>query len=192
MIGEKLGHVFDKPLEGLARKIPISPNSLTIIGFVVTLGASIVLVTDLFLGGMLILLGALFDVLDGVVARATHRVTRFGAFLDSVLDRYSDALMFLAIAFNLLRNSNRIGAGLAVVALVGAFLVSYVRARAEGLGVECKVGLMERPERIILLVFGLLSGMIMPVLWILTVLNHVTAAQRIYYVRNLSSSDTNR
>lgn len=185
MIGEKLGHFFDKPLGGVARRIPLNPNVLTIAGFIVTLGASAVLVFHMRWGGTLVLLGAFFDVLDGVVARANDKVTPFGAFLDSVLDRYSDACIFLSVSLNLYRNNNLIGAVLALGVLVGAVLVSYVRARAEGLGIDCKVGLMERPERILLAVFGTVSGLIMPVLWILAVLTHVTVAQRIFHVRKI-------
>ncbi|MGC2062691.1 MAG: CDP-alcohol phosphatidyltransferase family protein [Thermodesulfovibrionales bacterium] len=169
----------------MARRIPLNPNVLTIAGFIVTLGASAVLVFHMRWGGTLVLLGAFFDVLDGVVARANDKVTPFGAFLDSVLDRYSDACIFLSVSLNLYRNNNLIGAVLALGVLVGAVLVSYVRARAEGLGIDCKVGLMERPERILLAVFGTVSGLIMPVLWILAVLTHVTVAQRIFHVRKI-------
>lgn len=184
MIGERFGHVFDRPLEGLATRITVNPNTLTLIGFLVTVAASAVLVKDLFLGGILILAGAFFDILDGVVARANMKSTPFGAFLDSVLDRYSDAAMFLGLSVNLFMGGNNTGALLAVIVLSGAFLISYARARAEGLGWTCKVGLMERPERIVLLVFGAISGFIMPVLWLMAVLTHLTAVQRIYHVRH--------
>jgi phosphatidylglycerophosphate synthase len=183
MIGEKLGHFFDKPLWGVAARIPLSPNVLTIAGFAVTLGASAVLVFHMRWGGALVLLGAFFDILDGVVARANGKVTPFGAFLDSVLDRYSDAFIFLSVSLNLYRSYNPVGAVLSIGVFVGAVLVSYVRARAEGLGIDCKVGLMERPERIVLIVFGAVSGLIMPVLWVLVVLTHLTVAQRILHVR---------
>ncbi|MBA4372092.1 MAG: CDP-alcohol phosphatidyltransferase family protein [Thermodesulfovibrio sp.] len=186
MIGEKLGHVFDKPLGGVAAGITLNPNVLTIAGFFVTFAASVVLVFDMRWGGMLVLLGAFFDILDGVVARVNNKATLYGAFLDSVLDRYSDAFIFLSVSLNLYLDNNLPGAALALSILVGALLVSYVRARAEGLGVDCKVGLMERPERILLIVFGALSGLVMPVLWILAVLTHVTVMQRILHVRKAS------
>lgn len=183
MIGEKFGHLFDKPLGGLAGRIPLSPNLLSIAGLFITFGASAVLVFDMQWGGALVLLGAFFDVLDGVVARTNRKSTPFGAFLDSVLDRYSDAFIFLAVSLNLYRNNNLTGTVLAIGALVGAVLVSYVRARAEGLGIDCKVGIMERPERVLLAVFGTISGMIMPALWVLAILTHVTVMQRIFHVR---------
>ncbi len=182
MFGEKLGHVFDKPLRPIASKIPFTPNTLTVIGFIITLFASYMLTFDLLIGGILILAGGVFDILDGVVARIHNKSSKFGAFLDSVLDRYSDAFILLAIAWNLWRNDNATGALLCFGILVGAFLISYTRARAEGLGEECKHGLMERPERIILIAFGAITGFIMPVLWIMLLLTHFTVFQRIYHV----------
>ncbi|MBI5101604.1 MAG: CDP-alcohol phosphatidyltransferase family protein [Nitrospirae bacterium] len=186
MLGEKFGHFIDKPLSGLARRITCSPNSLTVTGFIITIFASFVLVSDLFIGGILILIGGAFDIMDGVVARVSDRTSSFGAFLDSVLDRYSDAAMFLGVSFYYLKRGNIYGVCLGLAVLIGAFLISYARARAEGLGIGCKVGVMERPERMIVLVTGLLTGMLIPVLWLLLVLTHYTAVQRIMHVRNNS------
>jgi phosphatidylglycerophosphate synthase len=187
MLGEKLGHVFDKPLEGIARNIPFNPNALTITGFVVTVIASFVLISNLPFGGFLVLLGGLFDVLDGVVARVNGKSSRFGAFLDSVLDRYSDAFVLLAIAWNFLNTGNYSGVAPCLGTLVGAFLISYARARAEGLGENCGHGLMERAERLLLISFGAITGWINAVLWILVVLTHFTVMQRIYYVQRAMS-----
>jgi len=187
MLSEKLGHALDKPLEKLARKIPFSPNSLSITGFIITLFACYILSFDLLWGGVLILVGALFDILDGVVARTHNRMTRFGAFLDSVLDRYSDAFMLLAIAYYMGKISNATGVMLSLGTLLGSFLISYSRARAEGIGEECKYGIMERPERLILLSIGSISGFIIPILWALVVLTHFTVMQRIYYVWNATN-----
>lgn len=182
MISDKLGHVFDRLLSAVARKIRFSPNALSIIGFILTLIASLVLTTNLRLGGILVLVGGLFDILDGVVARVNNKSSSFGAFLDSILDRYSDAFIILAVAWNLGNNDNQTGVILCLGILIGAFLISYSRARAEGLGKKCTSGLMERPERIILISFGAVSGYLMPVLWILLILTHVTVFQRIHYV----------
>lgn len=191
MLGEKLGHIFDKPLGGVAKNIPLSPNVLTITGFIVTIFAALVLGTDLFWGGIMVLAGAGFDILDGVVARVNRKSTKFGAFLDSVLDRYSDALILLAVAWNFLQNELLTGVALCLMALVGAFLVSYTRARAEGLGQNCKVGLMERPERLILISAGSISGLMVPALWVLAVLTHVTVLQRVYFVwKSLPDTDS--
>lgn len=182
MIGEKFGHAFDRPLEHLAKNITITPNTITIAGFVVTVIAAIILTNNLFLGGIMVLAGGAFDILDGVVARVNRKNSRFGAFLDSVLDRYSDAMILLAIAWNLLGSKNTSGLVLCLGTLVGSFLISYSRARAEGLGEDCKYGLLERPDRLILISFGAVTGFIMPVLWVLVVLTHFTVVQRIYYV----------
>ncbi len=182
MIGEKFGHVFDKPLEGIARRIPFHPNTITAAGFLLTLCASAVLVSDLTLGGLLVLGASFFDVLDGVVARTNLKQSAFGAFLDSVLDRYCDAFIILAVGLNLLAAGNRTGFVLSFISLVGSFLVSYTRARAEGLGFECGSGFLERPERVVLISLGAISGLIVPALWILAVFTQFTAAQRIYRV----------
>jgi archaetidylinositol phosphate synthase len=186
MIGGKFGHVFDRPLEKIARMIPLDPNTLTVTGFAITIVACATLVSNLQLGGILVLAGGVFDVLDGVVARVNGKSSRFGAFLDSILDRYSDALILLAIAWNLGKQANYPGVALCLVTLVGAFLISYSRARAEGLGENCKYGLMERPERVVLISLGAITGHIVPVLWMLVVLTHFTVIQRIYYVWRLT------
>ena len=187
MLSEKFGHALDKPLEKMARKIPVSPNSLSITGFIITVFACYILSFDLLSGGVLILVGALFDVLDGIVARTQNKMTRFGAFLDSVLDRYSDAFILLAIAYNMGNVSNATGVMLSMGSLLGSFLISYSRARAEGIGEECKYGIMERPERLILLSIGAISGFIIPALWALVVLTNFTVMQRIYYVWNATN-----
>lgn len=182
MLSGNLGHFLDKPLSSLAKKINVNPNVVTIIGFLVTTGAAITIPIDLFLGGILILLGGAFDMLDGIIARVNSRTSKFGAFLDSVLDRYSDAFLFLGLSGYFYRSGSSEGIILSLGTMIGALLISYTRARAEGLGQECHVGLMERPERIILMAFGALTGLVLPVLWILIVLTHVTVFQRIYHV----------
>jgi len=181
MLSAKLGHFLDIPLRPLAEKIPFSPNSLTIIGFLITVLAAFIIPYNIRLGGIVILVGGLFDMFDGIVARTRGKTTRFGAFLDSVLDRYSDAALFLAVAWYLAEKGNHTGAFLSLGTLVGAFLISYARARAEGIGESCHTGIMERPERIILLIFATLTGWIMPVLWIMLVLTHITVIQRIFH-----------
>lgn len=182
MLSAKLGHIFDTPLRSFAQKIPVSPNTLSVIGFLITIGASFAIFHNLAIGGILILIGSMFDMLDGIVARTTGKVTRFGAFLDSVLDRYSDAFLLLAIAWYLAGRDSHTGAFLSIGTLVGAFLISYTRARAEGIGESCQNGILERPERIILLIFATLTGWLVPVLWIMFILTHVTVIQRIYHV----------
>ena len=187
MLSAKLGHFLDTPLRPVAKRIPFSPNILTIIGFLITVLAAFIIPYNIRLGGVVILIGGLFDMLDGIVARVGGKTTKFGAFLDSVLDRYSDAAIFLAVAWHLAERGDHTGAFLSLGTLVGAFLISYTRARAEGLGESCHTGIMERPERIILLIFAALTGWITPVLWIMLVLTHITVVQRIYHVRRKMS-----
>jgi phosphatidylglycerophosphate synthase len=188
LIGARLGNFLDKPLSPLVKKINVNPNTLTIAGFALTTLAALVIARHLLLGGILVLLGGVLDMLDGIVARTNGKVTEFGAFLDSVLDRYADAFLFLGLAWYLASKGDHAGAFLSLATLIGAYLVSYTRARAEGLGRECKTGIMERPERIVLLAFGAISGWITPVLWVMFVLTHLTVFQRIYHVRKSMNS----
>jgi len=181
MLSKKLGRRLERPLLRLALLVPFTPNTVTLSGFVLTIVSCIVLSFNLEIGGILILLSGFFDMLDGAVARAKGMVTSYGAFLDSVLDRYADAAMLLAVLWNMVTQENTAGMLLSLVSLVGSFLTSYARARAEGLGVSCNRGLLERPERIVLLAIGTITGYIIPVLWIMSVLTHITVMQRILH-----------
>ena len=178
MISHKLGHLLDAPLTPLAKKIAVHPNTFTVAGFLITTIAALVIPVNLRLGGLLILLGGICDMFDGVLARVNGKSTAFGAFLDSLLDRYADSFLFLSLAWYLAGKGDHTGAILSIGAMVGALLVSYARARGEGLGIDARAGLMERPERIILLVFATLTGWLVPVLWILFILTQVTVIQR--------------
>ncbi len=182
MFGDKFGHFLDRPLSSITKRVPFSPNTLTVIGFLITVFAALILPYHLRLGGILILVGGAFDMLDGIVARTTGKATKFGAFLDSVLDRFSDAVLFLAVAWYFAQADNYTGALVCLGTLIGAFLISYIRARAEGLGESCHTGLMERPERVVLLAFGAITGWILPVMWIMLVLTYMTVMQRVYHV----------
>jgi CDP-diacylglycerol---glycerol-3-phosphate 3-phosphatidyltransferase len=151
-------------------KIGLTPNVITSIGFVLNLGVAVIFIIgaeegnrgDLsYIGwaGALILFAGLFDMLDGQVARLGNMKSTFGALYDSVIDRYSELIMFLGICYYLVAHHYFLSSILAFVALIGSMMVSYVRARAEGLGVECKGGLMQRPERIVTLgLFAILCG----------------------------------
>jgi len=182
VLSARLGHFLDKPLGPFAKKIAIHPNVLTVAGFVITVMAALVIPVHLRLGGVLILLGGICDLGDGILARTNDRMSKFGAFLDSLLDRYSDSFLFLSIAWYFGRMGNFMGASLSIGAMVGAFLVSYARARGEGLGIQSQVGIMERPERIILLIIATLTGWLTPVLWVMCILTHITVIQRAYVV----------
>lgn len=185
MISARLGHLLDKPLAPVAKRIPLNPNVLTVVGFAITTVAALCIPFNLRTGGALILLGGLFDMLDGIVARTNGKDTKFGALLDSTLDRYSDSFLFLAIAWYFFEKNDLAGVLLTIGSLVGALLVSYVRARAEGLGVECQVGLIERPERVVLLALGCLTGWLLPVIAVVFILGHVTVLQRIFHVHKM-------
>jgi phosphatidylglycerophosphate synthase len=191
MLEKKYKHLYEARMQSIAEKIYISPNALTAAGFIITLIASVTIAHNLFWGGVLILAGGFFDMLDGAVARAHNKSSEFGAFLDSVLDRYADAFIFLGFAAHFFSVQSTTGIWLSLGTMVGALLISYTRARAEGLGKECKVGLMERPERIMLLALAAITGWVQPVMGILFVLTHGTAIQRIYHVWKLINESSN-
>jgi len=161
----------------------ISPNLVTGLGFCITIAAATLIVQGQFLAaGCILVISGLFDALDGTLARVAGRISRYGAFLDSTLDRYSEAILFLAVVIYYSNQGSRIEVILAFCAMIGSFLVSYTRARAEGVGVSCKVGMFTRAERWITLTLGLLFNQMLLVLWILAILSNLTAIQRIYAV----------
>lgn len=161
----------------------VTPNALTVAGLLLNAGVAAVLATGhLAWGGGLILLAGVFDALDGSLARLTGQQSRFGAFLDSTLDRYSDALVFVGLAWFYLGSGARGEIMLIFAALVGSVMVSYTRARAEGLGLECKGGLLTRFERVLIIAVALIIGWVQPMLVLMAILTNVTAAQRIWHV----------
>ncbi len=161
----------------------LSPNAISFVGFLLNSIVAVVLATGhLTLAGVLLLPVAAFDVLDGAVARATGRTTRFGAFLDSTLDRYEEAVLLVAVLIVYAPLGDALINSAIFAALIGSFMVSYTRARAEGLGMRCEVGIAPRPERIIIMAIGLVFGLIIPALWLLAVLSNLTAVQRMLHV----------
>jgi CDP-diacylglycerol--glycerol-3-phosphate 3-phosphatidyltransferase len=163
----------------------LSPNLLTILGLFINLASGILIATGaLIAGGIVLLFASVFDILDGAVARVTGKVYRYGAFLDSTTDRYAEGFTFMGLLYYYLFNGHHTVEPMLVIAsLTGSLLVSYVRARAQSLGFVCDGGLLARPERVVLIVLGLLFPVILlPVLWVLAVLTNVTAVQRIYFV----------
>ncbi len=186
MISAKLGHVFDKPLSPIAKRINVNPNYLTFSGFLITISAAFIIPYNLKVGGLLVIIGGIFDMLDGVIARTNGRTSDFGAFLDSVLDRFSDAAIFFSLAWYFLKLNNLTGTSISILTMIGALLISYARARAEGIGKKCSVGLLERPERIILVTIGCLTGWILPILWMMLALTYITVIQRVLYVRKIT------
>ena len=161
----------------------VSPNTLTLFGYLLHLPVMYALAFGHFaLGGILLAVASAFDALDGSVAREMGRVTAFGAFFDSVADRFSEATVLLGLLLLYVGQGGRIEPVLIYISLVGSMMVSYTRARAEALGVQCKEGLFTRFERVILLVIGLVVGRVRLVLWALAILTVFTALQRVYHV----------
>ena len=172
------------PIVGTLSKSGITPNALTIINLVLSIFAAYVIATGHFLvSGVLVLFSGLFDLLDGALARFTKQSTKFGAILDSTVDRISEAAVLCGLLIWYLSQ----GAGLEIVliftALIGSFMVSYIRARAEGLGWQCQVGLFTRAERVIVLAIGLLINQTFIALCVVVVFALITALQRLVYLR---------
>lgn len=184
-----IAYYLTQPVAALLTKAPIiTPNVITWFGFLVSLGAAGLIATGhLFAAGVVVLLAGFFDMLDGALARRTNQTTRFGAFLDSTLDRLSEAVLLLSIlVLNLLRDQMTIEVLLVCLALIGSLLVSYIRARAEALGLECQVGLFTRGERVIVLALGLLLSQIdyalVTALSIIVAFSFITATQRVLHI----------
>lgn len=187
MISEMLGIRVRSTTLAVGRalaRLGISANALTVAGLLLNLGVAVVIATgNPRIGGALLLIASAFDMLDGAVARATGNVSPFGGFLDSTLDRYSEAVVFGGVLVYLLGTGDaEVGAMLVFVSTVGALLISYARARAEAAGYKASVGLVARPERVVLLAFCLLIGQPLWALWILAVTTHWTALTRIVHV----------
>ncbi len=180
-IGRGGKYILDKIVK-LLTLLKINPNFITFIGVLISLWAAFEFgYGDLFKGGLVIILAGLFDMLDGEVARVSRSETRFGAFYDSVIDRYSDIIILQGLLVYYARHQMLGYVVLVGVVIMGAVLTSYTRARAESLIPSCKVGFMERPERIVLLIIGGLSNRMEAVLWILAILGNWTVINRIYY-----------
>ena len=168
----------------------ITPNTLTILGFLLNIVTAAIIASDrLLIGGILILVSGLFDMLDGALARASGQSTRFGALLDSTLDRYSEAAILAGLLWVFVQRSANTEILLVFFTIVGSLLISYVRARAEGLGLDCKVGLLTRPERIVILALGLILNQPTAMLWVLALLTNFTALQRLVYVWQKTKDD---
>ncbi len=170
--------VLDPIVRVLART-GITPTMLTTVGFLGNVAAAVCVAQGaLTLGGVLVLLFSALDMLDGALARATGTASRFGALYDSTLDRVSEAVVLFGLCWYAIDLGHREEALLAFVAVVGSLMVSYVRARSEGLGLALKDGLFTRSERVVLTGVALIFGLVRPALWILAVLTVFTAAQR--------------
>lgn len=170
-------------------RLRLRPNHLTILGLGSSLLAALAFAweRERLAGGLLILSG-LFDFFDGSLARLSGQATPFGAFLDSVIDRYSDLVVLLGLVLLFIRVGKFREILLTMVVLVGTVMVSYTKARAQSIGVACEIGLMERPERQICLIAGALFNLLPLALWVLAILVNFTAVQRIVYTRRVARS----
>ena len=160
----------------------VNPNALTSLGLVLNIAAAILFGQGRFFAAGLVMVAAgLFDMVDGRVARLTNRVTPFGAFFDSVIDRYSDMALYMGLLVYYARGERFFYVVLVALVMAGSVMISYARARAESLIPSCKVGFLERPERIVLIIIGALWDRMAPVLWIIAVLSNITVVHRIYH-----------
>lgn len=178
------------PLARLAGRLGVHPNTITLLGLLLHVGVGIVFgLGHLRLGGVLLLLVGPVDALDGLLARALNKQSLFGSFLDSTLDRLSDAALILGLTAHYMRQGASTQVWLLLVSLVAVMTVSYIRARAEAVGLTCKIGLLTRMERVLLV--GILSALGLPgvMAWALATLSMFTMVQRIVHVYLVSRQE---
>jgi CDP-diacylglycerol--glycerol-3-phosphate 3-phosphatidyltransferase len=181
LIGKIFGWMIDRIVRWLALS-RIHPNALTFLGLVINILAAWMFARGKFVGAGLVVVGAgLFDMVDGRVARATDRVTKFGGFFDSVLDRYSDLALFMGLLVYYATINRFFYIVLTAVVMTGSVMVSYSRARAENSIPKCKVGFLERPERVVLIIIGALFNHMAQVLWVIAILSNITVIHRMIY-----------
>lgn len=181
VIGVGCGAIIARIVRWLALS-RIHPNVLTFLGLVINIAAAILFAKGSFRwAGVVVICAGLFDMVDGRVARATDRVTQFGGFFDSVLDRYSDLALYMGLLVYYASINRFFYIVLTAIVMTGSVMVSYVRARAECTIPKCKVGFLERPERVVLIIIGALVNRMAPVLWVIAVLSNLTVAHRMIY-----------
>jgi CDP-diacylglycerol--glycerol-3-phosphate 3-phosphatidyltransferase len=180
-IGLFFGAIIDRIVRWLALS-RIHPNVLTFIGLLINIGAAWLFAIGRFQwAGVVVICAGLFDMVDGRVARATKQVTRFGGFFDSVIDRYSDLGLYMGLLVYYASINRFFYIVLTAIVMTGTVMVSYTRARAENTIPKCKVGFLERPERIVLIILGALTDRMAPVLWVIAVLSNLTVIHRMIY-----------
>jgi CDP-diacylglycerol--glycerol-3-phosphate 3-phosphatidyltransferase len=180
------------PVARVLLRAHVRPNQLTIVGLGVSILAACAIAQGrLRVGALLLTLAGLFDFFDGSLARLANSVSAFGAFLDSVVDRYSDLVVLLGAVLYYERAGDTPGVFVTLVTLMGTIMVSYTKARAQSIGVACEIGLMERPERLIVLIAGATFNLLTAAMVVLAVLTNVTALQRILYTRRAAASREN-
>lgn len=195
-VRKTVGQFLVQPVVRWLVRVPITPNALSWFGFVVTIGAAVLIINGyLFAAGFIVLVAGFFDLLDGALARSTNRITRFGAVLDSTLDRFAEVVLLLGILVLYAKEPSLVGIIVVGFVLAGSLLVSYIRARAEAVGLVCQVGLFTRAERVIVLALGLLLSQIDYVLIIALALiglfSFITVGQRLFYVWRQTKNSAN-
>ena len=177
----KWGATVIQPIALFLARLGLTPNTITILGFLMTAAVAVVLATGRTqLAGVLLIGTLAFDAVDGTLARLMGTTSRFGAFLDSTLDRWAEVVIYAALVWVFLESGQDNGVLLAVAALATSLMVSYTRARAEGAGFQCKEGLLTRFERIVILIAGLIFNQVIWALAIIAILAGFTAVQRIW------------
>ncbi len=180
-----IGVVCGKILYWIVRGLSLSrihPNVLTFIGLLINIYAAVLLASGKFFWAGLVTIGAgLFDMVDGRVARETDRVTRFGAFFDSVIDRYSDLALLMGLLVYYANINRNFYVVLTGIVMTVSIMISYTRSRSENVIPLCKVGFLERPERVVLLIIGALFDKMAPVLWVITVIGNITVIHRMMH-----------
>jgi CDP-diacylglycerol--glycerol-3-phosphate 3-phosphatidyltransferase len=182
--------VITVPIARAVGRLGVHPNTLTVIGMLLQVGVAVVFgLGYIKLGGWLLLIVAPIDALDGALARALGKQSRFGAFLDSTLDRIADAVLILGLTTHYLSQEMYVLVTLLLISLVAAMMVSYIRARAEALGFSCKVGVLTRMERILLIAVLSALGLPFPMAWALATLSVFTVVQRILHIYMISKQE---
>ncbi len=184
-VSQGIGVFFGRIIQGIVTALALSrvhPNVLTFIGLLINIWAAFLFGAGNFRWAGVVVIGAgLFDMVDGRVARETNRVTKFGGFFDSVLDRYSDLALLVGLLVYYASINRFFYVVLTAIVMMGTVMVSYTRARAENTIPRCKVGFLERPERVVLIIVGALANRMAQVLWLLAVLSNITVISRMIY-----------
>jgi CDP-diacylglycerol--glycerol-3-phosphate 3-phosphatidyltransferase len=192
-ITDRLRRMFRAPILWAARsliRLGLGPNAVTFGGFLISIIPAVFAAQGRYVvAGLIYLLCTPLDAVDGAVARESGKSSRFGALLDSTLDRYSEALLLAGIAYHMAQTGSTFGVLLAFGALFGSIMVSYTRARSEGMAIDNKVGLMSRVERIILTIIGLLTGYVLTLLAVLALFTQITVVQRMWRVYQATRAD---
>ena len=181
-----LSKYIERPIARLLNRLGFSPNKITILGLALNMVTAYqITVGNFFESGILLILASSLDMVDGSLARMQNKATKMGALLDSYVDRLSEALIFLGLLIYYSNHQSETYIILLIyISVVSSFMVSYLRARGEGLGVDCKVGFMTRPERIIVITFGLLLNQVVAALIIVSVLSTTTSLHRFWHIKN--------